>query len=105
MHSNYPSFSGFFSKPEYTAILNELSQKEDHQALKLNKQSIKRASLIDCVWQRVKGWIGLDNQINPVKVNYQLINIIYYGKTHHYLDDDETKKLLKNSRKKNSQNK
>lgn len=93
----HPSWEGReFNKEEYESLLEELASKTSHSStLMLEDHSFKVVGPIMHVWQKIKGWFGFENRTDPIKVNYELLKLLRYGKNHHFLENDKIRSLLK----------
>lgn len=100
----HPSWEGRdFTKEEYGSLLDDLSKKKSDEQLLTDGQTIQiigndALGTITRLWQKLKGLLGFDNQLDPVKVNYDLLKLLRYGETHHYLNDSQIRTLVQNLR-------
>jgi len=102
--NNSPNFSDYhpswegqeFNHEEYKSLLEELSKKASNSSLMVQGHSLKVAGPIMQVWQKIKGWFGFENGIDPIKVDYELLKLLRYGKNHQFFNDAQIRTLLRN---------
>lgn len=93
----HPTWEGDnLNKEEYASLLAALSQKKPDEVFLTDGKSIRVGGLIVQLWQRIKGWLGLESELNPIRVDYELLKLLKYGETHHFFTDDQIQTLFKN---------
>lgn len=93
----HPAWEGReFSKEEFQETIEELATKEIDDALIVDNHTVKKASPVVRIWNVIKGFFGFENKTDPVKVNYELLKLLRYAETHHFLDDAAIKSTLAN---------
>lgn len=83
-----------FNEDEYETVLNAIANKEEGSSLMVEDNSVKVVGTITKIWQTLKGWFGFENKTDPIKVNYELLKILRYGESHHYLQSEHITPLL-----------
>lgn len=90
----HPSWEGReFSKQTYTSILTKVFEKKKNQSLMVH-DTLKVIGWIQKAIQTVKGWLGLENKADIIKVNYELLKFLRYGQVHHFLDDQQIAQIV-----------
>lgn len=84
-----------FNENEYVSLLNGIANKDEGSTLMVDDNSIKVVGNVMKVWQTIKGWFGFENKTDPIKVNYEMLKILRYGESHHYLQNENITPLLK----------
>jgi tetratricopeptide (TPR) repeat protein len=91
----HPSWEGRdFSREEFASLLDDLTKKKSNETLITNGKTIQVANIATQIWQKIKGWLGLENQTDPIRVNYDLLKLLRYGETHHFFSDAHIKGLI-----------
>lgn len=91
----HPAWQGEeFNQEQYSQLLTTLASKKEDDRLVADGKSIKIAGRIDKIWQTIRGWLGFENQTDPIKVNYELLKLLQYGEMQHFFDDDTVKDLV-----------
>ena len=78
----------------YPESITALS-KESHKAkLMVGDTGLKYATRFEVVVETIKGWLGFENKTDVIKVNLELLKMLHYGQTYHYMENKEVVKAV-----------
>src|SRR5690606_35231992 len=80
-------FTHLPSSKSWKRELNQISSLPEGSILSLSEKGFEAAGLLYALWQKIKGFLGFNDETNEWKISGRILKILYIGASQKYIED------------------